>query len=1121
MAYCPHCGHQVGEELPRSRDASIRLVTVLFGDVSGFTALAERLPPEDVASTMNACFESISEPIVRYGGTIDKYIGDAIMARFGAPHAHEDDPVRAVHAALEMQVALVNAGPRLQVSGAIPLSMRIGINTGQALAGEVGSAALKQFTLMGDTVNLASRLEQRAEAGTILVGESTYQLAKHVFEFRALPPMEIRGQSKLINAFMPVGTRASGPTPVAADRRVNLIGREAELAELDRYLDETRAKQGRIVALVGEPGVGKTRLSEEFWSRHRSERLVRLSSSAPSFGESMPYSLLAAFVRALVAGDDGQKITPDRLRDRLLPLLPQQSIGGAVALLGDVLGLPAAASEVSQLEAGARQAMLANVLEILLEARSHQTTLLLCLEDLHWIDAASLEVFDRLFAGITRMHVMVLLTFRPEFSHGWAGTTGYRQIDVQELSSAHALELLAQHVDAADIPPAVGKLVMEKAGGNPFFLEQIVSNLVESGALRERHGAWTAHDIQTISVPNSIQEILLARLDQVPQNPRRVLEVAAVLGHAFSHSLLKRVIDAGNDCEEHLWYLCRHGFLVERRSVSGLEYTFKHSLTRDVVYTGLLTQRRQMLHERVAEALETADGEASGDRLSLLAVHYEKTSNRLKALQYALAAGEHWRKLSANEDARRHFQRALDWLDDDDSRPRRAYVLEVIGDLSELMARFEEASDHYTRALGEYTATTDVARVLRKRGDVAASCGRYPEALTQYRRAEEVLDTTDDPDALVSIWLSRARVERSRGARQVAADMCMKALVLAPRVLEDMRASLYMELGEIEREQGHLRTAFGYLEAAAAVWEKKGALDKQALVTCSLADVPFHAGDLPRAQEILRTALDIYRRMLDPQGIGSTLAAMGRTRLAMGELQHAVECSSEALAIADEIDDRLLATMCLLQLGAAYVELGELERARDCIDQAFTRSKKIRNWRGAAQALVVRARLLRVQGHLDLARAALRRAAGLADEMMDPWLQFDIDMEQAQLEEINGSMREAERRGVAAVAAARDLSDPRLAAIAERIVGRTRARTDHWKVALELLANSTAVLRQAGALLESARSARDFVAIAGEGEPESAAMLEFARMTFERVGSTRDLDMMRDGDHRPTAQSKE
>jgi adenylate cyclase len=1107
---CPHCGYKRIDTAEEADSSSIRLATVLFGDVSGFTAISEHLPPEEVTDIMNRCFELFSGPILKYGGTIDKYVGDAIMVRFGAPGAHEDDPVRAIRAALEMQAALAGFREEALARTGGLLAMRIGINTGPVLVGQVGSSALKQLTLMGNTVNLASRLEGAAEPGSILVGESTFRLARHAFDFRAVPPMKIRGQSKPVNTYVPVrprlGVLGAGSRP--SDHRFSLVGRQSELSMLDGYLAEALCGQGRLVSIVGEPGVGKSRLAREFWSRHHGDGVGWIYTAAPSFGQRIPYAMLTSFTRSLLTGeDDVREVSLDDVRRAVDGHLSGQQAKDAIAILADALEISGPhATEVSHMEAQTRQSMLGDMLKVLLAARCREQTILLFLDDLHWVDSASLAVFDRILSGIADLRILTLLLYRSTFSHAWSSLDFYRQVNLRDLSSAEAQELLSELLGTSEVPAVVGKAVIEKSGGNPLFLEQTMSGLIDAGAIVARNGRWSlVGDTDSLTVPDTIQEILLARVDLLSGKARSVAEVASVIGRVFSDRELRAVVGNREDLDEGLRELLQQEFIDETSQSPDREYAFRHSLMQDVVYGSLVENRRRMLHERVANTLESLGALPSGDQLPLLAFHYGKTTQWKRALEYAIAAAERARRLHANADAIALYRQAAGILEQRyaNDRARILPIFEALGDLYALSARFDEAQTAYTNAATKSSLPAERIRLYRKLGDMETAHTRYAAAMASYQRAEALLSENDDPKEEANVWLGRARLNRSRGALDAASSACRRALSLAGEIDPSTLAALYFELGEIEREWGHMRTASGYLQAAASLWNQLDALDKQPLAACALADVELHSGDLTAAMSHFQEGFEGYERVAARLEAARALYGMASVEMAMGDLKAACRRFVEVLSTAEELDNALLAAKSRLELAGVQLVRADVEGARSRVEQSYGAFKQMRNWRGAAQALLARARVLRAEGNVEGAHGMVQRAFDLAAEMNDRHTLVSAELLEADLYAQVENWDQASERATAAVALARDLSDTRLAAIGERLQGQILRRRGLVEAALSVLASSAETLRKCGARLESARAALEYGEAAGVVPPDSAPraqqLIASAVTTFEAL----------------------
>lgn len=1141
MVFCPFCGQRQSPSTDQSEmqgpQSSLRLATVLFGDVSGFTEMSEHLPPEEVTTIMNSCFEAISKPILAYDGTIDKYVGDAIMARFGAPHAHEDDPIRAIHAGLEMQEILGSFARNLEEQRGYRLKMRIGINTGQVMATEVGAKGSAQYTLMGSTVNVASRLEHEAEPGTVLVGEATYRLAQHAFEFEAREPMEIRGiKSELVRSYVPLRPTI-GLTSGRAGRtgsRLPLVGREAEMAVLDKYLAEVQSGHGRLVALVGNPGLGKSRLADEFWRAHRDDDgVLGIYVSAPSFGESMPYSMLAGFVRGLLFGSPARSVEKvehsvdePRLRARLAELLPDQSVAldDAVALLGDLLGVEGVG--VANVEARSRQAILTNIVEIILAIHCRRQRMIATIEDVHWVDSASLDVLSQVLRDIASMPVLVLLTHRPRHFDAWEALPYYRRVAVEELDGPQQARLVSEFFGSKAVPEVVEESVLEKAGGNPFFIEQLLSNVKESGALVEKTQSWElARDIGSLSVPDTIQGILLARIDQLPRPARNVLEVAAVIGRIFAHVIL-RAACADPTVDDQLERLQTQDFVSKKSILPEIEYMFSHSLMQDVTYQGLPEARRRVLHERVAAAIE-ARGSSRVDEAAALAIHYRQTGNDEKEVESLLVSARFAQRNYANQDALTAYGRALDLLDNQSQADTSLTisVLAALGDINELAADREQARTFYERARDASTAPAQQAHFWRKLGDLSASGGRYAEAKTSYQEAAATLEHTDEAGwtqdvwvEQVGIWLAQARMDRSRGALEEASAALLKALPRLDKIDEATEAALWFERGEIDREAGNLRSASGCLQQAESMWELLGARERQALVASALADVSFNRGELEEALQHYQRAYDLQQGVFDRQGIAATLAGMGRVQIAVGDMTEAARQFTDAMTLATEIDNRLLIAQCMLQLAAIFLEQGNLEKAGAYVDGpvngeagAKVRFKEMRNWRGSAYTLLIRARLLRAHRDPGHARSMLQRAANLADTMHDRSLRAQVCFAEAELEEEAGNLDAAAECGEKAISMARALYDTRLVARSERILGRVRTKQRKRKEGLDLLRSSHHTLRRIGARADAARAGLDYaIATRGDGsEQDKGALIEYALSTFTELQSPRDLQIAR------------
>ncbi|MDP9371940.1 MAG: FHA domain-containing protein, partial [Chloroflexota bacterium] len=748
---------QLAPGLPQAAiKGDLREVTMLFADMHGFTAISGLLNnPEQTTLIMNQVFEMLTAEIVRYGGAIDKYAGDNIMALFGAPRAHEDDPERAIQAALAMQRALEGFNARLARQIGHQVQMRIGINTGEVLFGQVGGGQFRTNTVMGPPVNLASRLEHAARVGHILVGETTYECAKHAFHFTPLPPTPIKGIAEPVQAYEVVREKRADEIlrePAGGDY---LIGREQELQQLRGALDDVQAGQGRLLAIIGDVGIGKSQLLAAF-RRSYGEVGARDGGGAAwivercaSYEATAPYAALAGLLRALLGLNADEAPDRAKLLGALKALLPRAEDGVLaeyLALLGQILGVKVNNAFIAGLDAKVRRKLLTEMVRAIVAAYvgrdGRPRPLVLVLEEMQWADSGSIDALDDLIDALPAAPVLLLITYRPEWSHGWAGRPFYRQIHLAELSPEGSRRFLRQQLPEAELPDAVADAVIAQCGGNPLLLAETVRSLRERGALVSRKGRWTlTADVSLLNIPSNLRGIMMARIDRLGARERAVLQQAAVIGRTFTHALLATVTGLDDEIDDSLAILKDQDLIVENPLAAEPEYSFKHTIVQEIAYNNVLAAERRILHEQIGAALEQLGGGRADDGVEILAHHYGRSGAKAKAVEYLLRAGEKARRLYANDTAIAHFEEALEKLrglppGERDQDPTRAVRLhETLADVRLLTADFVRAQEGYEAGVAEPAAPpADKARLWNKLGLVWERRGDYRRALSSYRR---------------------------------------------------------------------------------------------------------------------------------------------------------------------------------------------------------------------------------------------------------------------------------------------------------------------------------------------------------------------------------------------------
>jgi adenylate cyclase len=927
FAFCPRCGGSLEAARPspsgaspalsrdrpsagagtggaRPEEGDRRLVTVLFADLAGFTALSEALDPEEVRALQSDLFRELSGAIERYDGFVEKFVGDAVMAVFGAPHAHEDDPERALHAALLMHERVAVLSERWESRIGRPLALHLGVNTGSVVAGTIGAAVGGAYAVTGDTVNTASRLQSAAVPGSTLVSPSTRQLTEHAFHLAPAGDITMKGKSQPLPAFRLTGARAirsSGRGLQALGLAAPLIGRATELDRMVQAFDELLRGRAQVVSLEGEAGVGKSRLLQEWLAGLESSgRLASVTvrhAVCSSLGEQ-PYAVVAAFFREAygVAPGDSLEVARQKLVSGLAVLGGEGEEAASIAsLLGYVLGVEDADRfrhvEPEQLR---RQILLA--MRRLVERRLRQGPLVLTVENLHWADAASVELLQAVIERLADQPLMVVATFRPGTEARALGTTraAHTALRLSPLSPLESEALLAAYLgeSAADMPPRLHQLVLDRASGQPLFLEEILRGLIAAGVLVRGETGWTcAAGAAAAVVPPNIHGLLLARVDRLPDETRQTLQEAAVLGPVFDVALLRLVASDPAGLSVTLARLRAGDFLEDALGPAEApggsrdpRCRFVNTLLQEVAYESLLLRRRTELHARAGEALEGMVGGRPTrlEDIEALARHWGRGGNRRKAAGYLVSAGDWARGLYANTDAIQHYELAL-------------------------------------AALAQSGAATDEVSTVRERlGDILAPLGRRPEALAHYEAVLAAASAAGDRRAQARLERKLATLSWDAGDRATAAARLRAGLELMAGHPEHIElAHLYHEMGRQAFRSGDNEGAVDWAERALAQAER-------------LASAPA-GSDAPRAggrsAEIAAAMAQAYNTL------GVALARMGRLQGAVGHIERSV-------AVAEAHDLMQAACRGYTNLGVLYSTL-DPKRAIDTCLRGLETAKRI------------------------------------------------------------------------------------------------------------------------------------------------------------------------------------
>lgn len=749
-----------------------RLVTVLFADLVGFTGRADASDPELVREMQRAYFSAVSEQVERYGGVVEKYIGDAVMAIFGVPQAHDDDAERALHAALGIRDAIGGLGWDLEI--------RIGVNSGEVVGGAGAGRHGDEYTVTGDAVNMAARLEQAADPGEIFVGAVTRRLASDGFEFAPLSGLELKGKKEPVEAW-----RLVGALPARLRVRIGeapLVGRVRELAMLDAAIEEAAGGRGLLVALVGEAGIGKSRLALELRVRADREGLAPLWATARPYASAFPYHVVSQLAEGFLDRRGGS--VEEALTSLGAGAEPDaSSIRRWAAVLADALGEKLDDPVLAEITPLGRQHLLVQVISALLVARCRAQPQLIVLDDLQWADAASMAVIDELVELVPDLPLLLVALYRPEWSHGWSGKSFYQQMNLGRLRTDDALLLSRDLAHGRALPGDLVQRILERSAGNPFFLEELLR--AETGTELEQHAS---------RLPETLHEVLLARIDSLPPAARQILQLAATVGMEFSQGIVAG-IESRDDLADQLRFLQQHDLVVARPERPGdRSFFFRHPLIHEVAYRSLLLTRRRQLHGRIAQWLEANAGEES---LPAIATHYHDSDDLDKAREYLPKAAERAASLNALHEALTFYLQAADLFRDEP--PQRARMLEqaarqhyLLGDTETAIEVLEDAVSLYWEA-GEELHALDCRRWL---GRYFWLDGRGAQADAEITAAIEGLERLPVSRELALAYSFRAQARMLIPDFEGGVEWARKAIEIAePIGATDALVHAYNNLG--------------------------------------------------------------------------------------------------------------------------------------------------------------------------------------------------------------------------------------------------------------------------------------------------------------------------------------
>jgi class 3 adenylate cyclase/tetratricopeptide (TPR) repeat protein len=1010
-------------------------VTVLFADLKGSMELLADRDPEEARNLLDPVLERMMEAVHRYEGTVNQVMGDGIMALFGAPLAHEDHAVRACYAALRMQDTVRHYSAELRRAQGLEVQIRVGLNSGDVVVRSIGSDLHMDYTAVGQTTHLAARMEQLAAPGSTRLTSGTLHLAEGFVQATPLGPVPVKGLGEPIEVFELTGAAGARTRLEAAARRglTRFVGRTAEQEQLRDALDRASSGHGQVVAVVGEPGMGKSRLFWEFTHSYRVHGWLIVQSASVSYGKATAYLPVIELLRGyfeIESRDDPRKIR-EKVTGKVLTLAP--ALAPVVPALLSLLDVPVEEAAWHALDPLQRRRQTLDAVKRLLLRESEAEPLVVVFEDLHWIDSETQTLLDGLVDSLPAARLLLLVNYRPEYQHRWGGKTYYRQLRIDPLPPESADELLAALLGSDAALDPLKRVLVERTEANPLFLEESVRALAETGALAGERGAYRlTRSVEHLKIPATVQAILAARIDRLAPETKRLLQAAAVIGKDVPIPLLLAIADAPEDeVRADLDRLQAAEFLYETRLLPDLEYTFRHALTHEVAYQGLLHDRQRALHARITEAIERLSTDRVAEEVERLAHHAVRGQLWEKARNYLVRAGRRAQSRSAFRDAARWFEQALDSL-----------------------RQLPESPEAQREAI-------DIRLWLRM---AQAQAGDQAPILANLREAEVLARALGDERRLAKVSAAMATPLRILGDHERAIGYGQSAVAIADRLGDDpLRLSAGAALGASHVSAGNFRRAvevlrplvvqFGQSRQAGNLMAASDLVVARFSLTLSLNALGDSAEAITCAEEAVAVAEATDR----PWHVMVAHFGLAVVRVQRGDFAQAIPLAERAVALAREWDIMDWLPQTLYALGLARLCSGEVEDGRRLLHQArdlhiAVRGTPYPNY--PSDLVTAEGELL--AGNVEEARSFVERALALGSERRTHRLQapglcllgevaaaHDTPQAEAAERHYRDAIRAADERGLRPVIARSHLGLGRLYAR----IGRTNEAREHFTTA--------------------------------------------------------------------------
>ncbi len=943
-----------------------RNVTVLFADMSGYTRLAERLDSEDLYLLVQRFIGILAENVYRYDGTVDKILGDGVMALFGAPIAHENNSERAVRAALDMLAGVARFSEEMEAKLGEAINVHIGLHAGTVIVGSVGSDLMMDYTAIGDTVNLTQRLEEASQAGCVLVSEKVYRATRAMFEFTAVSNLNLKGIDRQLTAYRLLGLKSQpGSVRGLEGLRAPLIGRENEYRQLIEAVNAlTSQNKGQLVLMLGEAGIGKSRLTTELKSHLQGSQLRILEGQSLAYRRSAAYWIFIDLLRNYLGftPETPPRQVHEQLIAKVYSLLGNEA-AETLPYLEHLLSLEhvdvTAGERLAYLEASQLRQQIFIAIRDLLVAESRSQPLMLILEDLHWADDTSLDLLSFLVDSIQEEALFIYAISRllqegplSNLLEEMRRRAPDRLINIHlnKLTADQSDRLLTNLLTFQDFPESLRQRILQRASGIPFYLEEILRMLIDDGVIVRENDRWTlvpGADFSATEVPDTLQGLIMTRFDRLQPFQRKVLQTAAVIGRQFNLSLLTAVInpEQSGSIEKVLNQLIERDFIHLQAGPQHTEYIFRHVLTSEAVYNTLLRRDRSELHGRVAEALEQLYQGQIERHVEVLAGHFLLSPHLDRALHYLALAGQKASRDYANEQARQYFEQVLELLPSVLHTPEQELLVrEGLGDVLVFIGEYKEAREQFQSELkviesaapGFYTK--ELSALHRKIGITFERQGDYDRAFDHFKNALQATQASVTPMIYeqARIFNDIGWIHFLQGHFEEAQSQLAKALELVENSKRyDIVASIHNRLGAVAYQQREYELAANHVRKSLVLRETIGDQAGVARLYNNLGLLGLMRGDLRDAETNFEQSIKLLEHLGDAEGIAIAYTNLGLVQLDRGQNESAESNLKNSLQATEQIGHRFYQALAMMYLGRLRTSQEEFKRSDDYLRQSI------------------------------------------------------------------------------------------------------------------------------------------------------------------------------------------